>query len=138
MAEGIVGLTPASTSATGQQGSHQNVAPRVALWLGEQTSSNALVQTFNGPDFPLRLVEGRAYHRLGDRTQESGVSSGVSCDIAATAELFEKGDRTLNRLGTIDCKITRSLFALSRLHVFTFHVSRTTFVVNATNYPGIC
>jgi hypothetical protein len=60
-------------SATGQQCSHLDKALRVTLRLGEQTGSNALVQTFNGRDFPLRLVECRPYHRLGDGTQEAGV-----------------------------------------------------------------
>src|SRR5262249_57933757 len=49
---------------TGQQDGHLDVAPQVALGLGEQAGLNALVQTVNGRGFPFRLVEGRPDHRL--------------------------------------------------------------------------
>jgi hypothetical protein len=55
-----------------------NVAPRVSLRVGEQTGADALAQTFNGPDMPLRLVEGRPHHRLGEGPQEAGAGYDLS------------------------------------------------------------
>src|SRR5271157_4097792 len=95
-------------SATGQQGSHQDIAPQVALRLGQQTGSNALVQTFDGLEFALRLVESRPHYRLGEGAQEAGVGPGVSRHITAAPELDEKGYRDLQRLGAIDRNASRT------------------------------
>src|SRR6516164_7088564 len=95
-----------TTSATGQQGSHQDVAPRVALRFGQQTISNALVQTFDGPDIAFRLLEGGPYHRLGDGTQEAGVGAGVSRHVAAAPKRDDKGYGDFHRLGAVHRKGT--------------------------------
>jgi hypothetical protein len=55
-AEGIVGMTAVSTSATGQQGRHHEIAPQVALRLGQQSGSNALVG--NGKAVAVRIIGG--------------------------------------------------------------------------------
>src|SRR5262249_18358424 len=88
--------------ATGQQSGHLDKSPQVALRLGHQAAAHALIHTFNGNALPLRLLEGRPYHRLGDGTHEAGISRGVSRHITTTPILHEEGRRNLQRLGTID------------------------------------
>src|SRR5260370_33703393 len=88
-------------SATGQLGSHQDIAPRVALRLGQQTGADALVQTFDGLEFALRLVESRPHYRLGDGAQGARAYRGGNRHIAAPLGIAAEGDGALQRLGPL-------------------------------------
>ncbi len=76
----------AGRSAPGQQNGHLDWPEQVALWFGQQTVADALVQRFNDSSFRFGLFESRPHHRLGDGTQEASVAAGVSRQVAAALE----------------------------------------------------
>jgi hypothetical protein len=77
--------------ATGQQDGHQDVAPQVALRIGQETGLKALVQTVNRRGSPLRLLEGRPDHRFGDCPEKAGVGRSVGCHVAAAPGAAVRG-----------------------------------------------